>query len=151
MSPFYTDRPDLARSYRSQSEGLRRVRTRRPLNDNVPTPGWHIEGAITVGRQIGPHLLRIYDDHPEHKELLGFNAWLLSGGPVVIQWTVNAGVLLESHTISSGVDNEVLLPEPYIVENGETGGEFLRPVISSVTGTPTAPLCLFFYARTVPI
>lgn len=148
----YAKPPDFARHSRSQAEAQRRVRTRRPLNDNVPTLGWHIEGGIAVGRIIGPTLIRIDEDHPEHKEVTGFNAWLLAGGPVTIRWSSNDfSALLDPHTITAGDDNEVMLETPLIIENGAVGGEFLQPTITSVTGTPTAPLCLYFYVRTVPI
>lgn len=148
----YAKPPDFARHSRSQAEAQRRVRTRRPLNDNVPVPGWHIEGTLAVGRVIGPTLLRIDEDHPEHKEVTGFNAWLLTGGPVTIRWASNDySALVDPHTITAGGDNEVLLETPLIVENGTTGGDFLQPIITAVDGSAVAPLCLFYYLRVTPI
>lgn len=149
---LYGRQPDMGRHLGTQAESGRRVRTRRPLNDQVPIVGWHIEGEIVEGRELGPYLLRIDEDHPEHKELTGFNAWLLSGGPVTVRWSTNVfSALVEAHEISSSTPNEVLLDEPFVIGNGDLGGEFIRPVITGVTGTPTGPLCLYMYVRTVPI
>lgn len=144
----YSRRPS-ARHERLFRERQRRLRTSRPLNENVPVLGWHLEGEISTDRVLGPTLVRIDPFKPEHKKVTGFNAWLQTGGPVVLLWQSNYEELTE-HTINAGPDNEVLLDTPLDIENAEYGGEFLRPVIMEAT-SPGPPLCLFFYVSVTPI
>ena len=156
----YAHDADFGRFNRNQAESNRRIRTRRPLNDQVPVLGWHIEGEITATRVFGPYPLRVHVDVPEHKQLLGFDAWLEGGDSVTINWqayTLGVGTvdLVAEHVINSGItDNEVIMPEPFIVSGGGEEGvpskSWIRPVYVEA-GAYVPPLCLYMIVQTVPI
>lgn len=110
---------DQARWARSTAEQVRRLRTRRPLRGTVPAPTFIIEGEITTDIVLPPKLIVSEGGpYPEFKQIIGFDGWLGTGGPVTISWHSNAGAIYTGHEINGG-SNPIVLDEPFIVEGRE--------------------------------
>lgn len=153
----YARRGDQAQWMRNQAEQTRRMRTARPRRGGIPAPAFTKEGIITVDRVFAPCLFTVEPDFgsdlPEHKQIVGFDGWLGNGASVTITWASNEGFIHEGHVISgsSGAGgNRVVLDEPFIIENGIYGGEFIQPQITAVEFSPIDLSCIVII-ETVPI
>lgn len=151
----YFARNDAIRAERARREVMRRLTTNRPRRAHVPSPTWTMEGQITMERYFPPALVTIDpvsdDAYPEHKQVVAVDGWLSVAGPVTISWRHNTGYFYENHEIEGG-SNRVVLPEPFLIENGELyGGEFLQPEIIAVPAFACFHLSCIAIIETVPI
>lgn len=146
----YARRGDQSRDSRRNAESVRRLRTRRPLRGHVPSPTWVVSGTITTDIYLPPALVAIDPhsggDYPEHKQIIAFDAFLQSG-LVTLNWKSNDGYIYTGHNVESGT-NRLVLDEPFLIENGAFGGEWIQPEIDDATGA--ANLSCVFIVETVP-
>lgn len=146
----YARRGDSARDQRNMSEQIRRLRTRRPLRGAVLTETWMMEGDITTDRYFTPRLITIgQGDYPEFKQIIAFDGWLNTGGPVTVSWGSNTTTIASGHAISGGT-NRLVLPTPFVIENGIYEGEFIQPSID-IAPASCRNLGLMAIIETVPV
>ena len=152
-------RGDQARSSRTQAERMRRVLTGRPRDTNVPSLGWHVYGAVTLEWVFIPQPVALdagENGEPEHKQVVAIDGWL-STSTVTLNWQHNTGYFYEGHTISGGSGNRIVFdgqsgrPDPFIIENGDYGGEWLRPEVAEEPESPAFYLCAAVFIETVPV
>lgn len=151
----YARQGNNIRASRSLAEQVRRIRVARPKRGHAPVIGWHLEGDITYDRDFTPQLVRLEEDDPwqEYKDLIGFDGYLKTGGPITINWRSNDGYLLLGHqvtTAGAGNANRVFLGDPFIVENGTFNGEFILPEIDTISAASTH-LAVYALFRKVPV
>lgn len=159
MADYYRQ-GDQARSARSQAESIRRLRTRRPRDTNVPSLGWHLYGQVTLDWVFIPQPVALdagLNGAPEHKQIVAIDGWL-SASEVTLDWEHNSGYFYEGHVISGGSGNRIVFdgqsgrPDPFIIENGDVyGGEWLRPVVAEEPAFPAFLLCAAVFIETVPV
>lgn len=150
---------DHARNARSMAEQMRRQRTGRPRRGHVPSPTWVMEGQITMDRFFPPALITLdpvsEGDYPEYKRIVAVDGWL-SIGSCTINWRANDNYFYEGHAIEGGTKRVVLdgqggRPEPYIIENGDFGGEFIAPEIAEEPPFDAFHLSCIIIVEVVPI
>lgn len=151
----YARKGDQARWMSSQSRQTRRLRTARPRRGHVAGPTFIAQGQITMDTFFPPKLVTIdpvsEGDYPEHKQIVAVDGWLSVGGPVMVSWSYNEGYFYEEHEISGG-SNRIVLPEPFLIENGDTfGGEWIRPVIAEEPAFDCFHIALTPIIETVPV
>lgn len=157
-------RGDDARLQRSQLEQMRRVWTGRPRDTNVPSLGWHCYGQVTLAWTFLPQPVGLdagENDEPEHKQVVAIDGYLETEGvDVILDWAHNGGTFYNGHTIvagGQGTTNRKVFdglsgrPDPFIIENGDLGGEWIRPVVAEEPDVPAFLLCAVVFIETVPV
>lgn len=152
-------RRSAIRSARAQQESIRRLRTRRPRNWHVASPGWS-EQNITLATVFTPHLVTVdpmgQGDYPQHKQIVAVDGWHNGGGDVHLAWEYNTGYFLDEHILLGGSgSNRVYLEEPFIIHPpnfGVFGGQFIRPEVIEEPEFPVpGPIGVYFIVETVAI
>ncbi len=152
---LYPRRGDAARDARRNAEGVRRLRTGRPRTGNVYTLNFVWAGLLPsnpTDMLIPPALITIdpigEGDYPEYKRIIGFDGWIL--GEATLKWMSNSSNIVVDHVISGGSGNRYMLDEPFIIENGAFGGEFIQPEVLDLfpSSSYLTAMCLI---ETVPI
>lgn len=148
---------DAIRTLYSSAKQIQRERTRRPPRGHVAAPSWTMEGVPAETRFFGRCLICIDPmgdgEYPESKRIIGVHGFIEGGtGSVTVGWYGNYGLIHAGHEIAidGEIGNRVLLPEPYIIDNGIMGGEFIVPSITAVDGSPIGLTCAAI-VETVPL
>lgn len=157
-------RGDLARMQRNQLERMRLVWTSRPKDTNVPSLGWHCYGQVTLAWEFLPQPIGLdagENDEPEHKQIVAIDGYLKTEGvDVVVDWAHNTGTFYNGHVITAGEQgaaNRTVFdglsgrPEPFIIQNGDRGGEWAKPVIAEEPELPAFLLACVVFVETVPV
>ncbi len=148
----YARRGDQARGMRSVQAQVQRLRTRRPRRGHVPVPGWTWFGVVDDLTYFPPALILLdpagNDEYPEHKQIIGFDGFVLSGGSLTLDWQhVGIATILADHFVE-GPSSRVLLDDPYIVDLAVSDGLLLQPEITDHDGAEH--VSLFYIVETVP-
>lgn len=142
---------DAASATRGMNEQIRRRRTRRPQNWEVPGPTWGLLGEVPVA--VIPALHIPIDpftggEFPQYKQIVGVHGRIESGSVEVAWYNEDGEYFLAEHIVTVAGPNRVELEHPYIIDGAE-GGEWVGPeIVSSSSGVS---LSLSIIVEIVPI
>lgn len=134
---------DMLKDNRAKGRSIGRLQTRRLLNSHAPNLAFALQGPLSVDSKF-PWLWVALDpggqgDYLEYKHIIGFEGKIDSGA-VEVSWYADDLVIAgsEGHVIDSANTSNRLnldVDMPYIFSNSADGGEWLRPVFTTVSGT----------------
>lgn len=165
---LYAQRRDSAGAIVNHARQLNHIRTSRPLRGSTPTPCFQWYGAVNLELAFLPVKVRIDPvgdgDLPEHKAIVAVDAFQFHDVDTVWNWQSSgtpgipaAGYFFEGHVISGGDGNRVVFdgqggrPEPFIIENGDYEGQWIRPEIQEEPPFTVIGITLAFEVRSIPV
>lgn len=151
-------RRSAVRQARQQQEAQRRLRTRRPRNWHIASPGW-IVYDIDLSYVFIPHLVTVdpmgQGEYPQHKQIVAVDGYSTGGGDLNLAWQHNTGYFVDEHIIVGGSgSNRLYLDEPFVIhppDFGVYGGQFIRPEVQSEPTVAIPAVGVYFIVETVAI